>query len=340
LTDKGGAVAQGGPDTGVAWRDHRYARLRLTGNEVRLAVLIVLVVIFATASPFFLTAVNISNILLAAAVVGVVACAQTLLLVAGQVDISVGSAVAFASAVFAVMAQTFGIPVAILGCIVAALIVAGVNVLGIVHFRVSSIIVTLATFIMFRGVARIVLDGRAVQVKDFGLLGQTKFTILGIDVHLAILVLLVVAVLFYLLMSRTRYGQHMYAIGANSRAARLAGIPLERDIIIAFALSGLTVAVASLLLTSQTGVVDPTTGDRLEFLALTGVMIGGASLHGGRGSVSGTLMAIVILAVFDNGLVLMQVPSFYQEVFRGALLLAAVIFDEAQRRSRDVRMRI
>jgi ribose/xylose/arabinose/galactoside ABC-type transport system permease subunit len=318
----------------------RYARLRLTGNEVRLAVLIILVVVFAFASRFFLTPLNISNILLAAAVVGVVACAQTLLLVAGQVDISVGSAVAFASAVFAVTAPTYGIPLAIIACIGAALVVSAVNVVGIVHFRVSSIIVTLATFIMFRGVARIVLEGRAIQVHDFGFLGQTKFVILGIDVHLAILVLAVVAVVFYLLMSRTQYGQHMYAIGANSRAARLAGISLERKIIVAFALSGLTVAVASLLLTSQTGVVDPTTGDRLEFLALTGVMIGGASLHGGRGSVSGTLMAIVILAVFDNGLVLLQVPSFYQEVFRGALLLAAVIFDEAQRRSKDVRMAI
>jgi ribose transport system permease protein len=323
-----------------AIRRSRYARLRLTGNEVRLAVLILLVIFFASASRFFLTPVNLSNILLAAAVVGVVACAQTLLLVAGQVDISDGSAVAFASAVFAVSAPTYGIPVAIVACIGAALIVAAVNVVGIVHFRVSSIIVTLATFIMFRGLARIVLDGRAIQVHDFGLLGQTKFAILGIDVHLAIVVLLAVAVVFYLLMSGTQYGQHMYAIGANSRAARLAGIPLERHIVVAFVLSALTVAVASLLLTSQTGVVDPTTGERLEFLALTGVMIGGASLHGGRGSVTGTLMAIVILAVFDNGLVLMQVPSFYQEVFRGGLLLAAVIFDEVQRRSRDVRMRI
>ena len=224
---------------------------------------------------FLLTPVNLSNILLAAAVVGVVACAQTLLLVAGQVDISVGSAVAFASAVFAVSAPSYGIPVAIVACIGAALVVAAVNVVGIVHFRVSSIIVTLATFIMFRGLARIVLDGRAIQVHDFGLLGQTKFAIFGIDVHLAIVVLLAVAVVFYLLMSGTQYGQHMYAIGANSRAARLAGIPLERHIVVAFVLSAMTVAVASLLLTSQTGVVDPTTGERLEFLALTGVMIGG-----------------------------------------------------------------
>ncbi len=316
----------------------RARRARLSGTQVRLSVLVGLLIYFSLTTQFFLSTTNLSNILLAAAVVGIVACAQTLLLVAGQVDISVGSAVAFASATFAVLLIPVGMPLALVASFGAALIVTAVNVTAIVRFRVPSIIATLATFLAFRGVAKIVLDGRAVPVRDFGFLGQTRLTVLGLDIPLAVLMLLVVGAFFFVVMRYTQYGQHMYAIGANSRAARLAGIPIEKNVVAAFVLSACTVAVAALLLTSQTGVVDPATGDKLEFLALTGVMIGGASLHGGRGSVSGTITAIVILAVFDNGLILSQVPSFYQEVFRGALLLGAVVFDESQRRSKEVRM--
>lgn len=318
----------------------RFAHFRLNATETRLAVLVALILFFSGNSKYFLSGLNLSNILVAAAVVGILACAQTLLLVAGQVDISIGSGVAFASATFAVLAPSHGLLVAIIGCFAAALVLTLVNVAGIVRFHVSSIITTLATQLAFRGAAKIVLNGRAVAVLGFGFLGQARIVVLGLAVPLAVVMLVVIAAGFFVLMRFTQYGQHMYAIGANPRAARLAGISLEKNVVIAFVLSGCTVAVAALLLASQNGVIDPTTGERLEFLALTGVMIGGASLYGGRGSVAGTLIAILILAVFDNGLVLMQIPSFYQEVFRGALLLGAVIFDEFQHRTKEVRMRI
>ena len=321
-----------------------FARLpRIVGfnaTAARLTVLLALVVYFSLTTEFFLTARNLTNILLAASVVGIVAASLTLLLVAGQVDISVGAAVAFAAAVFAVTLPEWGWPLAVLATFGAAMIVQAVNVTAIVRFHVNSIIVTLATLLAFRGVAKIVLDGRALPVREFGFLGQARFGAFGVEIPVAILVLLAVMFFFWVLMKFTQYGQHMYGIGANPRASRLAGIPLERNIVIAFLFSGVTVAIASLVLVSQTGVADPTTGDRLEFLALTGVMIGGASLYGGQGSVSGTLIAIIILAVFDNGLVLSQVPSFYQEVFRGALLLGAVLFDTLRHRSREVRMRV
>ena len=341
MADQSSVSIQGAPpgDHPPA-RGGRFPAVRLNGTEVRVAVLVALAILFSGTTQYFLSTANLANVLVAAAVVGIIACAQTLLLVAGQVDISVGSGVAFAAAAFAVLAPTYGPLVAILGAFVAALFVTLVNVAAIVRFRVSSIITTLATMIAFRGAAKIVLNGRALAVHDFGFLGQTRLTLLGLGIPLAVIVLLVVVAVFFMVMKHTQYGQHMYAIGANSRAARLAGIPLERDVVIAFVLSGCTVAVASLLLVSQNGVVDPTTGERLEFLALTGVMIGGASLYGGRGTVIGTLIAILILAVFDNGLVLLQIPSFYQEVFRGALLLGAVVFDEFQHRTKEVRMRI
>ena len=314
-------------------------RLGFNATTARLAILLGVVVYFSLTTDRFLTPLNLSNILVAASVVGIVAAALTLLLVAGQIDISVGSGVAFSAAVFAVTLIEFGWPLAVLAAFGASFILTAVNVTAIVRFGVPSIMVTLATLLAFRGAAKIVLDGRALPVREFGFLGQTRLSVFGLDVPLAILLLLAVTAFFFVLMKYTQFGQHMYALGANARASRLAGIPLERNVIIAYILTGVTVAIAALLLVSQTGVATPTTGDRLEFLALTGVMIGGASLYGGQGSVSGTLIAIVILAVFDNGLVLSQVPSFYQEVFRGALLLGALLFDTLRQQTRGVRMR-
>jgi ribose transport system permease protein len=198
----------------------------------------------------------------------------------------------------------------------------------------------LATMVAFRGALKLVISGEATPVFNFDFLGQARLNVIGLEIPVAVLLLLGVSAFFYFVMHYTRYGQHMFAIGANPRAATLSGLHLERNIVIAFLLSGCAVALASYLLVSQVTVVDPTTGQFLEFQALTGVMIGGASLYGGRGSVFGTQVAILILAVIDNGLVLMQVVSFWQEVLRGGLLLVAVIFDQLGRRSKEVRMRI
>ena len=318
----------------------RVRHLRVTPTQLRLAALAALCLFFTISSPYFLTPINIFNVLVAASVVGILANAQTLLLVAGQVDVSVGSGAGFAAAALAVVARTNGIELGMLAGLGAALFIELINILGIIRFSVPSIIVTLATMVAFRGALKLVISGESVPVYNFDFLGQARLHVFGLDIPVAVLLLLAVSAFFYFLMHYTRYGQHMFAIGANPRAARLSGLKLERDIVIAFVLSGCAVALASYLLVSQVTVVDPTTGERLEFLALTGVMIGGASLYGGKGSVFGTQVAILILAVIDNGLVLLQVVSFWQEVLRGGLLLVAVVFDELGRRSKDVRMRI
>ena len=313
---------------------------RVTPTQLRILALVALCLYFTIASPYFLTPLNIFNILVAASVVGILANVQTLLLVAGQVDVSVGSGVGFAAAALAVVAQRYGIELGLVAGLVAALFIEVINITAIVLFRVPSIIVTLATMLAFRGALKLVISGEATPVVNFDFLGQGRLDVLGLQIPVAVLLLLAVSGFFYFVMHYTRYGQHMFAIGANPRAATLSGLHLERNIVIAFLLSGFAVAIASYLLVSQVTVVDPTTGQFLEFQALTGVMIGGASLYGGRGSVFGTQVAILILAVIDNGLVLMQVVSFWQEVLRGGLLLTAVVFDELGRRSKEVRMRI
>ena len=306
--------------------------------QARVGVLVLLCVFFAIRSPFFFTSTNLVNVLVNGAVIGIIGSAMTLLLVARQVDVSVGSAIGFAGAVFAVFARDYGMAWGVVGAIAAAMAIAGINAVAIIKFRVNSILTTLATLVAFRGASKLVMDGRAVRVEGFRFLGRTRFEVWGIEMPVAVIVLLLVVAIFYVIMRLTKYGRHMYAIGANPQAARLAGIPLERQVGIAFVLTGATVALASMIVVSQVGAVSPTTGERMEFLALTGVIVGGASLYGGRGSVIGTLVAILILAVLDNGLVLLQVQSFWQEVSRGVLLLGAVVFDQLGRREAEVRM--
>ena len=307
----------------------------LKPDSARLLVLLALGIVFTRTSPFFLTTNNLINVLLNATVVGIVAAPSTLLLVARQVDLSVGSAVGFAATTLTVVAESrFGLAVAVLAAVGVSMGIAAINAVAITKLRVNSLIATLGTLAAFRGGAKLFGDGRSIPLDGFGFLGRSRFAIPGTDVRLpvAVLILLAVALVFSFLMRYTRYGLHMYAMGANPKAARLAGVSLERNVVIAFGLSGLAVALAAFIRVSQLGATGPTTGLGLELLAITGVILGGASLSGGRGTMGGTLVAILILAVLDNGLTLNGVTSFWQEVVRGGLLVTAVAFDRLRLR--------
>jgi ribose transport system permease protein len=315
----------------------------LTPTTARVAALVALCLLFWSQSPFFLTPANLLNVMLNTVVVGIVAAPLTLLLVARQVDLSVGSAVAFSATTLAVVADAgFGLGLAVIAAFAAAMLVAVINSLAIIRLRVNSVIATLGTLAALRGIAKLEGGGKIIAVEDFDLLGRARFGILGIDVPLAVLILVAVLVVFWVIMSQTRYGRHMYGMGANPKAALLAGIGLERNVFIGFLLTGLMVGLAALILVSELGAVSPTTGVSLELLAITGIILGGASLSGGRGTIVGTIIAITFLAVLDNGLTLLRITSFWQEVARGALLVGAVALDQARlsRGKPDVRFEL
>ena len=317
--------------------------LVLTPTTARIAALIGVCLFFTITSPFFLSSNNLLNIMQNTVVVGIVAAPLTLLLVARQVDLSVGSAVALAATTLAVVAEAgYGMAAAVLAAMAAAMLVSVVNAIAITKFRVNSIIATLGTLVAFRGLAKLEGSGRNIRVDDFDLLGRARIDILGLQVPLAVLILLAVLAIFWVLMSQTRYGRHMYGMGANPKAALLAGIRLERNVVIGFLLTGLVVGLASLIAVSEIGAVAPTTGQGLELLAITGIILGGASLSGGRGTIPGIIVAILILAVLDNGLTLSRVTSFWQEVVRGTILIAAVALDQARlaRGKADVRFEL
>jgi ribose transport system permease protein len=310
------------------------ARVSLPETAVLFAVLAVLVIFFSITSQFFLNSANLINILQNTARIGIVACAATLLLISGQFDLSVGSASAFVAMVAAITAATSGSPitpglplwVAILAGAVAALLVGVLNAVSVTVFRINALITTLATLAILRGLTRVASDGQTVRLEEFGWLGTAR--VLGLPIP--VFIFAAVVVVFFFVLRYTTYGRSMYAIGASPTAARLAGIRTDRAIFIAFVLSAGLAGLSGLILVSQVGSASPNAGIGLELAVVTAVVLGGASLSGGRGSIVGTTLAVLIIGVLGNGLIQLAVQSFWIDVAGGVLLLVAVGFDQVR----------
>lgn len=290
-----------------------------------LVALLVLGFIISLRAPNFLTGQNLLNIALAVSLLGIVSIAQTVVIVSGGLDISIGSIAGLSSvsAAIAVGAATSAAAGVVTGVIVGTLAGLG-NGLIITVGRVNPVIATLATFSAYRGFAFIITDGRAVGVTDatFNSLGSGRIAFVPIPV----IVLLGVAIGFMILLRFTDIGRNIYAMGANPIAARLAGISLDRYKLGIYALSGAAAGLAGVLLTARTTSGQPASGSQgLELEAITAAVLGGAALAGGRGSVGGALLGVLIIGTLSNGLILMNVPTFYQLVAKGLLLIFAIV---------------
>jgi ribose transport system permease protein len=288
-------------------------------------VLLALGIFFSIASPYFLNYDNFVNIVTAAAVTGIIAAPATMLLIAGQFDLSVGSAAAFCGAVLASLAlhnaMAFAVPVAVLAGI-------GIGILNgflVTVIGINALITTLGTLAVFRGLTQVLTDGQTLGVEHFGGLGTARPLF---DIPLPVYIFAGVALAFWFLSRYTVFGRSMYAIGANPAAARLNGIRSKRIIFVGFVLSGVCVAVGGLILASQLGAASPQAANGLELSVVTAVILGGASLAGGRGAISGTMLGLLIIGTLNNGLVLLNVSSFWQTVAQGSLLIFAVAFDQ------------
>ena len=309
---------------------------RLPETAALFGVLIVLLVFFSITSPFFLRFDNIVNILQNVAVIGIIACPATLLLISGQFDLSVGSAAGFVGMLMAVAAadpQTTTVPFALGLPIWGALIVAlaGAALVGVINgfavtvVGINALITTLGTLAIFRGLTKVLGDGQTIRIHGFGELGVVRPFL---DIPLPVYLFALVVIVFWFIQRYTVYGRSMYAIGASSVAARLAGIRTKRAIFVGFMLSSLLVALAGLIRLSQVGGASVNTGIGFELAVVTAVVLGGASLAGGRGTILGTIIAVFIVGVLGNGLIQLRVPSFWIEVAGGLLLLGAVAFDQ------------
>jgi len=289
--------------------------------------------------PGYLDPDNLSVIGEAAAVAGVLAVVQTVVIICGALDISVGSQAGLASVVSA-MAFTSTGGNALLG-IGAALGVGAlcglVNGLIIVYGRVNPVIATLATLAVFKGVAQLLSDGRAqgYVLGDDIFVFIARGTLLGLPA--LVWIFAGVALVVHILLKYTDIGRNIYAIGGNDTAARLAGININRYLVGVFMLAGVVSAIAGIILTARTGSGQPTSGSTgLELKAITAAALGGCALRGGKGAVAGTLLAVVLLGALENGLNVVGVNTFWQNIAQGALLVVAVVIQQRRGGERAV----
>ncbi len=314
-----------GPSTPAPARRRR----RIPETSALIAVLALLMVFFGLKSPYFFNYDNFINILTAVAIIGIIAAPVTLLLVAGNFDLSVGSGMSFCGVIMAVVAEKQGVGAGVATALACGVAIGCLNGFFVTAVGVNPLITTLATLSVLSGAAKLLGGGETQSVAHFGWLGLTRPLA---DIPLPVYIFLGTALLTWATMRYTVYGRTMYAIGANPVAARLAGIRSKRMIFIGFVLTGLAVAVAALINASQLSAAPNTAGLGLELSVITAVILGGASLAGGRGTMLGTLLGLLIIGVVNNGLTLLNVDAFWQEVARGALLLLAVSFDQLRLR--------
>lgn len=302
-------------------------------NVSLLMALALLVIVIGAQDPNFFRWANILAIGTTISVFGLLAVGQTVVILLGALDISVGSMTGLASVVSAmVFMSTTSSLLGIGAAVLVGLLCGLVNGVIIVYGRVNPVIATLATLAAFKGIAQLISDGRAQGFTgtDDVFVFLARGAILGIPV--LIWIFAVVAVVAHLMLKYTDIGRNVYAIGGNDTAARLAGISINRYLVGTYAAIGVLAGLAGIMLTARTGSGQPISGSAgLELEAITAAALGGAALQGGKGTIGGTVLAVVLLGVLTNGLTVLGVNPFWQNVAKGALLVVAVVIQ--QRRS-------
>ncbi|MDX6526212.1 MAG: ribose transport system permease protein [Gaiellales bacterium] len=302
---------------------------RLPDSAALIIFLIAESVYFALRSQYFLGWDNWLNIFTAVAVIGVVAAPGTMLMSAGQIDLSVGSVTAFTSVIIAYFTVNHGLGLSLTIAVLAAIGVGVLNGFLVTVLEVNALITTLGTLAAFRGLSNVIANGQTVPVNNFSWIGTDRPFF---NIPVPVILLLLVMAFVWAVMRYTVYGRSMYAIGSNPSAARLVGVLSKRFIFFGFILSAAACALSGIILTSQLGVGSGLFGVGMELSVVTAIVLGGASLSGGRGSIVGTLVGLVIIGILNNGLTLTGVNPFWQDVARGTLLIAAVSFDRLRAR--------
>lgn len=299
-------------------------------NLSLMAALVLLVTVIGSQNDNFFLPQNLRTIGTSIAILGVIAIGQSVVMIVGGLDISVGSQAGLASVASAMIFTVTGsAAVGILAALAIGAVFGLFNSIVIVYGRVHAVIATLATFAAFRGLANLVSDGRSQGYTgaDPVFIYIANGTLFGIPV--LICVLLLVAVGVHIMLRYTDLGRKLYAIGGNAVASRLSGININRYVIGVYVLMGVIAAIAGILLTARTGGGQPVSGSQgLELAAITAAALGGCALQGGKGTVFGTVLAVVLLGVMTNGLTILGINSFWQDIAQGTLLIVAVMIQQ------------
>jgi erythritol transport system permease protein len=308
--------------------------------------LILIIVVFSLLSPNYFTVSNFLTMANHVAIYGLLSIGMLLVILNGGIDLSVGSVLALCGVVAGALMQGVALPafgvilyppvwaVVVITCVLGAL-VGALNGVLIAYFKVPAFVATLGTLYVARGVALLMTNG--LTYNNLGgrpELGNTGFDWLGFNriggVPIGVIVLAVVALLCHLVLTRTAFGRWLYASGGNERAAELSGVPTKGVKIAVYVLSGICAAIAGLVLSSQLTSAGPTAGTTYELTAIAAVVIGGAALTGGRGTVGGTMLGAFVIGFLSDGLVIVGVSSYWQTVFTGAVIVLAVLLNSIQ----------
>lgn len=302
------------------------------------AALVLMLVFFSLQSSAFMTQSNIMNILRQSSVLSIAAIGTTIVLICGGIDISMGAIMALAGIIAVVGAQSMGMPDAasVLLALLAAALVGYANGLLSERIRIPAFIATLGSSLVVRGISFVYTGGRSI---GFGrgedaagqLIQWLGKGFIG-SVPVPVVLMLLLYLVAWLVMQRSTWGMHTYAIGSSERAARVAGLKVSRHRVQVYVLAGVLSGLAGVILAGRLGSASPTLGNGVEFDILTAVVLGGTSIYGGKGAIARTLIGALFLSTLTNGLILMNVPSFYQQISQGLVLLLALTLDRIQSR--------
>ena len=314
-----------------------FTRVLSAANIGVYAILLVMVVFFALFAKGFLSFTNIINIIRQVAIVGIAAFGQAFVLLIGGIDLSIGSIIGLSGVTAAILIRDFSlnVPVAVLCGVLAGTLVGLINGLIVARLNIPPIIATLGTYTIVRGISNLVAGGMSVfgMPAAYKVLGTGYFSVFPIPVVVMIAVLLAL----YLVLNHMPFGRYVYAIGNNSKSARISGINIPRIKQLVFIISGTVAGIAGVILSSRldSGQAVPITNFEMD--VITAVVLGGISITGGKGRIMGVVIGVLIIGVLQNGLILKNVLFYSQMVIKGPILLLAIGLDMLTKKSVEKR---
>lgn len=292
---------------------------------------VALCAVLSILSPVFLTSSNLFNVALQASVVAILAFGQTFVILSRGIDLSVGSVLALSGAVMATFTGRYGVAIGLFVGLLLGGLLGTTNGVFVTRAKVAPFVATLAMLAVARGLTYIYTAGEPILVRSesFNSFGQGTFG----PVPVPVVIMFVVFFICLLVLTQTRFGRYVYAIGSNPEVTRLAGVPIDRYVVAVYAISGMLAALGALILTARLGTADPNIAVGYELDVIAAVVVGGTSLFGGRGGVFGTLIGALIIAVVGNGMVLLNINPFWTQAVKGAIILLAVLPDSLRRKT-------
>ncbi|EST90278.1 ribose ABC transporter permease [Vagococcus lutrae] len=297
-----------------------------------LVALVVLVILVTIMNPSFLSSVNLLNLLRQVSVNALIAFGMTFVILTGGIDLSVGSTLALSGAFVAGLISSGMSPLlAMIAGLMVGAILGMINGLLIAKGNMAPFIATLATMTIYRGLTLVYTNGNPIT----GIGDSFLFQFIGrgylFGIPFPIIIMLVSFALLFVLLHKTAFGKKTYAIGGNIKAAKLAGVNTDRVQMWIYTLSGLMASLSGIILTSRLNSAQPTAGQAFEMDAIAAVVLGGTSLSGGKGRIFGTLVGALIIGTINNGLNLLGVSSFYQQIVKGIVIIIAVLLDRKKK---------